>query len=111
MIYLTLCSGDGVDGNVQLLPGGAETQPISTFEVDFTSLRCRPYIESLKCDLDEVLSPLGKVSTTEDAISLLNTVKEEYNPEGKRENPDLEKDVYPVVKEKIRTKLMGGDTS
>ena len=111
MIYLTLCSGDGVDGNVQFLPGGEETQPISTFEVDFTSLRCRPYIESLKCDLDEVLSPLGKVSTTEDAISLLNTVKEEYNPEGKRENPDLEKDVYPVVKEKIRTKLMGGDTS
>lgn len=99
---LTSLSGDGVDGSVQYVPGGKETQPISPFEVDFESDECRQHVADLCADLGNVL---GRVVSNEVAVSLLNTVRDEYSPEGKIESPDLEKDVYPFLRAAIKKGL------
>ena len=59
-------------------------------------------VKSLVANLSEVLE---QEVTSEETISLLNTVREEYNPEGKSVSPDLENDVYPVLRAAIREKL------
>ena len=97
--WLTITLGEDVDSNVQFVPPGDEPQPMYMFAVDFKSDECREHISVLVRDLGNLLD--GEV-TEVDAISLLETVQGAYNPKGKIVAPDLERNVYPLVRGKLR---------
>ncbi|EJK71282.1 hypothetical protein THAOC_07299, partial [Thalassiosira oceanica] len=105
-------NGEDANGNVQFVPPQGATQPrgkpqpIYMFAVDFKSDECRQCVSVLVSDLGNLLS---RTVTEEEAISLLKTVQGTYNPEGESVAPDLEMDVYPVVRTELR-KMMPGSS-
>ena len=94
---------------MRLVEEGKDSKTISTFDVDFASKECEQVVASLVANLGEELG--GPQATRSDAVSLLNTVREKYNPEDKAESPSLTKDVYPVLRKKIRDTFLSGSSS
>ena len=97
---------------MRLVAVGGDTKTISTFDVDFESEECGQVVASLVANLNEELGE--PQATRSDAVSLLNTVRKKYNPEGKAESPSLRKDVYPVLRKEIRDirdKFLSGSSS